>query len=142
MFDNDGILGLQEVIWIVVSSFVWIGYLVVFVGLFLFGILIGFGLLKVVLVGIRYVFNVLFEVDVIIKYFFDICVKLMDKELLKILFIQYYDNFLWKFYCDILKEYLFVVDKSLFFVLEEMGKDVDRFDEEYNINKEMLLKMC
>lgn len=87
MFDNDEILGLQEVFWIVVSSVVWVGYLVVIVGLFLFGILIGFGLLKVVLVGIRYVFNILFEVDVIIKYLFDICVELVDKELLKILFV-------------------------------------------------------
>lgn len=72
---------------IVVSSFVWVGYLVVFVGLFLFGVLIGFGLCKVVLVGIRYVFNILFEVDVIINNFFKICVNLVNKELLKIFFV-------------------------------------------------------
>lgn len=87
IFCNDGSIGLQEVVLIVVSGFVWVGYLVVFVGFFLFGVLIGFGLCKVVLVGIKYVFNILFEMDVIIKFFFEICVELMDKELLKILFV-------------------------------------------------------
>lgn len=141
-FDNDGILGLQEALWTAASSFAWIGYSVAFVGPLLPGILTGLGLLKAVSVGIRYVSNILPEADAIIKHSFETRVKSMDKESLKTIFVQHYDNPLRKFYRNILKEHLPAVDINLSFALEEMRKDADRLDEEHNINKEMSQEMC
>lgn len=46
-----------------------------------------------------------------------------------------------KFYWIIFREYIFVVESNLFYVLEEMRKDVDRLDIEYNDIIEMLLSM-
>lgn len=48
---------------------------------------------------------------------------------------------MWKFYWIIFREYIFVVESNLFYVLEEMRKDVDRLDIEYNNIIEMLLSM-
>lgn len=141
-FDNDGILGLQEALWTAASSFAWIGYSVAFVGPILPGILTGLGLLKAVSVGIRYVSNILPEADAIIKHSFHIRVESMDKESLKTLFVQNYDNPLRKFYRDILKEHLPAVDKSLSFAQEEMRKNAKRLDEEHHINKEMSKQIC
>lgn len=141
-FDNDEILGLQEALWTAASSVAWVGYSVAIVGPLLPGILTGLGLLKAVSVGIRYVSNILPEADAIIKHSFDTRVESVDKESLKTLFVQHYDNPLRKFYRDILKEHLPAVDKSLSFALEEMRKDANRLDEEHNINKEMSLHIC
>lgn len=46
-----------------------------------------------------------------------------------------------KFYWIIFREYIFVVESNLFYVLEELRKDVDRLDIEYNNIIEMLLSM-
>lgn len=140
-FANYRILGLQGAVLTAAGSFALLGYSVPFVGPLVPYALTWLGLWKAVHIGIKYVYNISPEADVIVQNSIKTLVKSVTKESLKTFFVKNYDKHLRKFYQDILREHLPAVDSNLSFILEMMRKDADKLDKEHNINKEMSLKM-